>query len=91
MKIETWGENITPHDWAGGLWVIYIFCGCIFMNIYKNSEDQGQTLTQPEGFGTDNLNSPISTWPPATMAFWEENLIRVLICLSLHSQGMPGA
>lgn len=39
---------------------------------YVQVQDQGQTLTQPEWFGPNNLNSPISLGPPATMAFWEE-------------------
>lgn len=38
--------NIITHDWTGSSRVIYIFCGCIVMDMYKyRIKDK---LTQPE-------------------------------------------
>lgn len=55
-------------------------------------QDQGQTLSQPEWVGPDSLKSPISLWPPTTMAFWEEEP-RQPSCFVHHCvpRAVPGA
>lgn len=49
---------------------LYILWSYIYT--YAQGQGEGQTLSQPESLGPDNLNSAVSFWPPATMAIWKE-------------------